>query len=227
MSRPDTVYNYTTFRPGPYVDGGCDGPEEGDYFGDFPVYELDGTMRRISELVDGVTVIETGSTTCPLYCAQIEPMREVAGRHPDVRFVMLYTREAHPGGRRGAHVDLDDKLAEARRVDASAGEWREVWVDSIDGALHTKLTGSPNSVTVLDGEARVKAWLHDSSAPAVDRVLEDVVGGLAVGDVSFSFRPPGPKAIAALFRGGPKAVWDFLLGLPTLVSYRFSGGANC
>ena len=227
MSTPDTVYNYTTFRPGPYVEGGCDGPELGEFLGDYTVYDLDGNERQVSEMVDGLTVIETGSTTCPLYCSQIEPMREVGARHPEVRFVVLYTREAHPGGRRGAHTDLDDKIAEARRIDVSAGEWREVWVDTIDGRLHTKLTGSPNSVIVLDRDARVKAWLHDSNASAVDEVLEKVLAGAEVGEVSSQFRPPGPRAVAALFRGGLQAVWDFLVGLPTLVSYRLSGGPNC
>jgi len=227
MSTPDTTYNYSTFRPGPYIEGSCDGPSPGDFLGDFAVFDVEARLWRVGDLVDGVTVIETGSTTCPLYCAQIEPMRRVSSRHGDVRFVMLYTREAHPGERRGPHLSTDDKLEEAARIADSAGEWREVWIDRLEGDLHQRLAGSPNSVTILDSEARVLAWLHDSDAGAVEQLLDGLSRGDVPSDVRSKFRPPSPRAIAALLRGGWKAVWDFALGFPSLAAYRLSGGPDC
>lgn len=227
MSTLDSTYNYTTFRPGHYLEGACDGPSPGEPLGDYVIHDLDGHASRLEDLTEGVTVIETGSTTCPLYCAQIEPMREVARRHPGVRFVMLYTREAHPGERRGRHESIEDKIGEASRADESAGEWREVWVDGLNGELHKRLSGSPNSMTVLDADAAVIAWHRDSDARATGELLERLASGSDISDVRPKFRPPPLRALRALFRGGWKGVWDFMRGLPAVASYRLSGGSPC
>lgn len=227
MSTPAATYNYSRFRPAPYIEGGCDGPGPGDNLGNQIVHDRSRKARPLRDLIDRVTVIETGSTTCPLYCAQIEPMKRLADRHADVDFVVLYTREAHPGERRGPHSSIDDKIKEASRVDETAGEWREVWVDGLDGDLHLRLSGSPNSVTILDSDASVIAWLHDSDARATGEILDQLAHGSAVSTVKPKFRPPSPSAIAALLRGGWKAVWDFAIGFPTLAKYRLAGGADC
>lgn len=99
MTTPGDAYNYDTFRPGPYVHGGCDGPTPGEPLAGMMVQRLDGSAVRLGEFVDGTTVIEAGSTTCPLYRGNVRRMRGVTTAHPEARFVVLYTREAHPGGR--------------------------------------------------------------------------------------------------------------------------------
>lgn len=155
-------------------------------------------------------------------------MRKVARNHPDVTFVVLYTREAHPGGRRGPHRDLEDKLTTAAELPEAAGEWRQIIVDDVDGPLHRRLAGAPNSVLVLDGQGEVSRWMHDADPAAVDAILDALDTGRFPDEVRASFRPPAPHvALRALLRGGPKAVWDFVLGLPTLLRYRISGGASC
>ncbi len=227
-STPDHTYNYDTFRPGPYVEGGCDGPEHGVRLGDVTVWRADGTPTSLTQFVDGVTVLEAGSTTCPLYRGNVRRMRRVARKHPGVAFVVLYTREAHPGGRRGPHRDLEDKLATAAELPQEAGEWRQVVVDDVDGPLHRRLAGAPNSVLFLDGQAEVIRWLHDADPAAVDAVLDALDNGRSPGQARASFQPPPPHiALRALLRGGPKAVWDFALGMPTLLRYRLTGGASC
>jgi hypothetical protein len=228
MTTPGDTYNYDTFRPAPYVEGGCDGPEPGEHLGDVAVWQVDGTPTSLSEAVDGVTVLEAGSTTCPLYRGNVRRMHAVSRRHPEVTFVVLYTREAHPGGRRGPHRDLEDKRATAAALPEEAGEWRHVLVDDLEGPLHQRLAGAPNSVLVLDGRARVIRWMHDADPTALDATLAALRDGRPPGDVRASFRPPPPHiAVRALLRGGPRAVWDFALGLPTLMRYRLSGGADC
>ena len=122
MSTPAHTYNYETFRLTPHIDGGCDGPISGQDLGDYRVYRHDGAPSSLSELVDGLTVIETGSTTCPLYASNVSPMRAVSEGHPGVRFLMLYTREAHPGGSRSAHTSLQDKVEAASGLPSAAGE---------------------------------------------------------------------------------------------------------
>lgn len=227
MTTPDTAYNYDTFKPGPYIDGACDGPEPGEPFGRHRVLTPASRALTLGELIDEVTVIETGSTTCPLYCANVSRMRAVAQHHEDVRFMVLYTREAHPGGRRGSHSSLEDKLHAAAGLREETGEWREVVVDDLDGPLHRLLAGSPNSVLILDADARVISWMNDTDPGAVDRVLAGVREGYAVSP-NVSFRPPAPHvAISALLRGGFKAVWEFVLALPALTRYRLAGGSHC
>jgi hypothetical protein len=228
MSTPSDTYNYDTFRPAPYVEGGCDGPGPGEYLGGARLWRPDDATTTLGAFVTGTTVLETGSTTCPLYRGNIRRMRRLARRHPDVRFAVLYTRGAHPGGRRGPHRGLDDKRATAAVLGDQAGEWREVLVDDLDGPLHRRLAGAPNSVVVLDGDARVIRWMHDTDPAAVDAVL----AGYAAGDPTVApraaFRPAPPHTtLRALLRGGASALWDFVRAMPTLLRYRLGGGADC
>lgn len=95
------AYNYDIFEPAPYVRSDCTGPTPGTSLAGIEVERLDGTATTLDALTDGVVVLATGSTTCPLYRRNIPKMRAVADRHPDATFVLLYTREAHPGARRG------------------------------------------------------------------------------------------------------------------------------
>lgn len=225
---PAEAYNYDTFRPGPYVEGRCDGPAVGEDLGSVPVWCLDKSATTLGQLAGGVTVLEVGSTTCPLYRGNVRRMRKVASRHPEVMFVVLYTREAHPGGRRGPHRDLEDKLNSAAELPQHAGEWRDIVVDRLDGVLHRKLAGAPNSVLVLDSRARVIHWMHDADPDALDVVLGAVGDQRALDEVHASFRPPPPHvALRALLRGGMKALWDFARGMPTLIRYRLRGTASC
>lgn len=225
---PAEAYNYDVFEPAPYIEGGCDGPGPGEALGDAPVWTLGGARLGLGELTDRVLVLETGSTTCPLYRGNIQRMARVADRHPDVAFVVLYTREAHPGERRGAHRDRDDKLEVARRLVDHAGEWRQVVVDDLDGMLHRRLEGAPNSVTILDRDGRVQCYLHDNDPSAVGQVLDDLSAGRSPRVPRTRFRPPNPRtAVAALLTGGRDALRDFLRGLPALLRWRISGGPSC
>lgn len=84
-STPNDAYNYDTFRPGPYVEGGCDGPEQGAQLGAMTVWLSDGTPTSLAQFLDGVTVLEAGSTTCPAVPRQRPPDAqggtEPPGRH--------------------------------------------------------------------------------------------------------------------------------------------------
>ncbi len=220
MSTPDEAYNYDTFRPAAYIQRSGSGPSSGTDLGDHIVHCADGTRTTLGELVDRPTVVETGSTTCPLYCANVSRMKDVASRHAEVDFLMLYTREAHPGGRQGPHTDLDQKLAAASTLPSAVGESRTVVVDELDGRLHRLLGAGPNSLVVLDERACIVTSMGDADPVALERVLT----GLAAGDLPDStprFRLPFPAvAVRALLRGGAGAVWDFMIGLPALARYR-------
>lgn len=225
---PADAYNYDIFEPGPYVSSDCDGPRAGEHLGDVSVQRLDGSRATLAALGDGLVVVETASTTCPLYRRNIEGMRRVAAAHPEATFVALYTREAHPGERRGAHRDMDDKRAVAASLAVAAGEWRRVLVDDLDGTLHRRLEGAPDSVTILDGDGTVRAYFHDGDPSAVGDALNRLRAGQDVEAIRARFRPPPPRiALRALLTGGWQAVRDFLRGLPSLAVYRLRGGQTC
>lgn len=228
-SGPADTYNYDMFAPAPYIDGGCDGPTPGTAFGDAVVWHVDGTATTLGALADGRTlVVELGSTTCPLYRGNVPRMRRVAERHPEVAWLLLYTREAHPGERRGAHASLADKCEAAAELPQEADEWRTVVVDDLDGTLHRRLGAAPNSAVVLDGQARIVAWLHDNDPRAVDVVLRDLRAGRAVSPPSPVFRPATPATtVRTLLRGGWRALADFVRAFPVLARYRLSGGPDC
>ncbi len=221
---PAQAYNYDAFEPGPYIATDCDGPPPGSNLGDVEVERLDGTTTTLAAVAGHTLVLETGSTTCPLYRGNVARMRRIAERHPDATFALLYTREAHPGERRGRHRDMDDKRAAAAGVAKAAAEWRTILIDDIDGTLHRRLEGAPNSVTVLDASGTVLAYFHDSDPRAVSRFLE----GRHAAPIRARFRPAPPVATArALLTGGWQAVRDFVRGLPALARYRITGGPAC
>lgn len=225
---PADAYNYDIFEPAPYVRSDCTGPTPGTSLAGIEVERLDGTTTTLDALTDGVVVLETGSTTCPLYRRNIPKMRAVADRHPQATFVLLYTREAHPGERRGAHVDMPDKRSVAASLPDAAGEWREILIDDLDGTLHRRLEGAPDSATILDGSGTVLAYIHDADPAAVAELLGQVRAGRGDLDARIRFRPPTPRvAFAALLTGGWQAVRDFARGLPALAAWRLRGGSTC
>ncbi|CAN5891762.1 hypothetical protein BH23ACT10_BH23ACT10_16490 [soil metagenome] len=224
---PANAYNYDIFEPAPYVQADCSGPTPGTTLGDAIVERLDGPPIRLAEVADGPLVVETGSTTCPLYRRNIPKMRAVADAHP-AAFAMLYTREAHPGERRGAHRDMADKRAAAATLPDAAGEWRQILVDDLDGTLHRRLEGAPDSITVLDHAGTVLSYHHDGDPRAVGAFLDSLEAGRPDPSIRARFVPPAPHvALPALLVGGWQAVRDFARGLPALALYRLRGGQHC
>ena len=59
-------------------------------------------------------VLETGSSTCSMYTKNIPDMKGIEEEFPDVKFLMIYVQEAHPGERLGAHKNWEGKPAEAK-----------------------------------------------------------------------------------------------------------------
>ena len=111
--RNDPSYNYGRFE---FEAHGVpdDRVEAGDHAPDGTVYELDGTARRLEELyTDRPLVLEFGSATCPIFTRKCNRMDALATRCDDVRFAVVYAREAHPGSNVDAHETFADKLERA------------------------------------------------------------------------------------------------------------------
>jgi cytochrome oxidase Cu insertion factor (SCO1/SenC/PrrC family) len=67
-------------------------PALGQFTSDFTLADLDGHLHRLTDLRGRPVVIEIGSYTCPIFCAQIPPMQALATQHADAAFLVIYTR---------------------------------------------------------------------------------------------------------------------------------------
>ncbi|MBT8003074.1 MAG: redoxin domain-containing protein, partial [Rhodospirillales bacterium] len=129
-------YNYRNFRTSNYDYMAFPGPKAGDDMLDFTLTSLDGKEIKLSNYKGKWVVIETASLTCPMYVKNVNPIKKVIQKFPDVEFLVVYVREAHPGSRVGPHETLDDKIALADRMKNETGEVRNMAVDNLDGEMH-------------------------------------------------------------------------------------------
>ena len=213
------TYNYAHFKNRYYDFASFEGPKSGEQMPDLALADLDGNPVALSDLWDRPLVIETGSTTCPMYAGRVEAMTTLAERHPETRFVVLYVREAHPGGRIGPHETIERKLELARGLRRTHDEERTILVDDVDGSAHRTLGLLPDMVYVLALGGKV-VFRGDWNDPDI---LAQVLNGTAPATelTREHFPPAKPKpasAIRVLLQGGIVAVWDFVISLPGLMS---------
>lgn len=171
---PDaTSYNYDTFAPEctNYRFFRDHAPATGSCTPDIAARTVAGQTVHLSDYAGQRVVLETGSVTCPAYDSGVARMNRLAERHPDVAFLVLYVREAHPGSRISCHVDRADKTARASSLSETRDEHRTVLVDDVEGTAHRALGALPNSVFVVDEDGRL-VWRCTWNRPElVDEVL--------------------------------------------------------
>lgn len=218
-SPADRAYNYGRFRSELYDFEAFDAPEIGEPFRDAPLWTLDGARVRLSDYLQGKPlVLETGSITCPMYAASAAPMQELAAGHPELDFVLMYVREAHPGERTEAHSDLDAKIAAARRSAGRHGDRRTTLVDDVDGTAHRLWGAMPNSVFVIAPDGTVLYRTMWNNAARLGPILDEIARGHAVTTDDLKPVPPfSLHATRTLLIGGRWAVWDFYAGLVGLI----------
>lgn len=186
---------------------------------DFTATRLDGTQVKLSDFRGKPVVLETGSASCPMYVSHVEPMNALALRYPDVEFLVLYVREAHPGQRISAHRDNAQKAAAARMVVDKEREGRTILVDDLAGSAHQLYGAMPNTVHVIgaDGVVAFRAMWNDP--PAVEAALRKVLVGQDAAAVKARFRPAGMATVVrVLRRAGSRAMFDFVIAFPKIAS---------
>jgi len=212
-------YNYRRFRLSHFQWDPMPGPRPGERVEEFSIRRLDGGELRLSQLAGRPLVIEAGSYTCPQFVANVERMGALQRRFPEVDFLVLYSREAHPGGRIGPHKSLDAKLELARRARQVQGDGRTYLVDELDGRLNLALGGMPNAVYVLDGTARVVYRSLFTWPPEVADVLAELAAGTARPRNGYGFVPAVRHLVPVFLRGGWRAVWDFAVAMPGTMQF--------
>ncbi len=210
-------YNYRHFDPEHYdVEFPLPGPSSGEPLPDATLRTLEGETVALSDYRGRWVVLETGSLTCPMYARGVDAADELRRKYPDVVFLMLYVREAHPGERVGAHETLPGKLECARRVREEYGEARPVVVDDLDGGLHRRLGGFPNMLYVVNPDGRVVYRGYWADIDRLRSVLENRDAAPSEEYVEPEMWNP-LQGLRVLMKGGWRAIWDLLLAIPSLV----------
>ena len=214
-----TNYNYDRFRPVFYDLAAFDGPAVGQPMPELRLWTVEGETRLLSEYAGRTVVLETGSVTCPMYAKGVQAMNQLADQHPDVIFITLYVREAHPGERIGPHSTEAVKRQQAGTVADRLGDGRLVLVDDLNGTAHRALGLLPNMVYVIDPEQRVRFRGDWTEPGAVEAVLSGTATTNDLNREHFPPAKPSPRtAITTLLNGGWAAVYDFVVGFPALMA---------
>lgn len=209
-------YNYQRFKTSNYEYEKFPGPRAGDSMLDFPMTSLAGVSVNLADYKGKWVVLETGSLTCPMYVKNIDPFRKLQARYPDVVFLVVYVREAHPGSRTGSHKSMEEKIARARQTRADYGDERETLVDDLAGAMHRAYGSFPNMAYVIDPGGRVVYRCDWAFAHLVEGVLENRPDLNPAERKKIVTAPPWVM-IPVCLKGGWDALWDLVIALPGIL----------
>ena len=214
-------YNYDAFNfsleEGAYPAWLRTAPALGQLAPDFTLSDLEGHRHRLTDLRGRPVVIEFGSYTCPIFCAQIPPMRALSTRHPDAAFLVIYTREAHPGEKTPSHANSAAKELAARRLAAEEHLGRTLLIDDLDGSTHRAYGQAWDSVFVLDDVGRVvlrRAWNNPQHVDATLKALAAGESPTPIESVDMAAFIEHGGTGHGLLRGGPQALLDFYRSAP-------------
>ncbi|MCH8112156.1 MAG: redoxin domain-containing protein [Proteobacteria bacterium] len=211
-------YNYERFEAGHYDLGNFRGPAVGTKATDFAATTLDGQAVQLSAYFGRSIVLEMGSVTCPIYQSRRGGMESLARAYPDVQFLVLYVREAHPGQKVTQHQTDADKRARAQGLKDDFGESRTILVDDLAGTAHKIYGEFPNSVFVIDKDGAIVFRSDWNDTAAVRKVLRRLAAGKPVGRVISLFKPANPLAAKRTFAyAGKGSGKDFFASLPSLM----------
>ena len=213
-----TNYNYQHFNPKDYDFSNFKGPKAGERFVDFQATTLSGKTVLLSDYLDKPIVLETGSITCPMYANTTNSMNHLQEQYPNIHFLLLYIREAHPGRSTKAISSLDEKIDNARSTHKLYHEKREILVDNVDGHAHKIYGSMPNMTYVIAKSGIVKFRANWSNISMLKEVLLTIDDESIEEKAYFDVTKPSPfTAVRTLLIGGVGALIEFLLGLPQLM----------
>lgn len=214
------TYGYRRFTPEEYDFTVDEGLQAGDTYKDAELKTLDGEAVHLSEyLRDRPLVLETGSMTCPMYAQSVAPMMKIIEKYPELDYVLMYVREAHPGELQPQHRNEAEKIDAAKRTKRLYREGRAILVDDVNGSAHRYYGTMPNSIFVIVPSGKIFFRSIWNNTDEMDAILRSVANGDAVQSRELKAVPPFSfRAIRTLSMGGIVAVWDFVRGLHRLVA---------
>ncbi len=214
-------YNYEKFDSTEYDFSGSKGLQIGDTVPDLTSFSSNGDIVPLLKKTDAITVLETGSITCPLYSGNIDPMNKLAKDYPEIDFKILYIREAHPGKKIPSHKNIQEKIKLAHTVRTYLPENREIIIDDINGTVHKVLGLLPNTVLVIGQDRKILYRIDWNHVPTLSKVLKNIEEGRAINNIIPKFKPSSiPMTLSVLLRAGSDALFDFLKYLPHMIWQR-------
>lgn len=215
VARGET-YNYARFRMSNYELGHFPGPRAGEAADlDYTFTDLDGREVRLADFRGRWLVLESGSLTCPMYVKNVPRFADLAAKFPDVEWLVIYVREAHPGSKIAPSHELASKIDHARRTREEYRETRRILVDSPDGKWHHDWGLLPNMVYVIDPQGRVIYRADWSFARNVERVLNNR-SGIDSREHLMIWGAPPHITIGVTLKAGWDAVYDIVIEIPRL-----------
>lgn len=218
-------YRFDTFRTSLLIDDMWfrrTDPGPGDSIPDFEIPTLGGGTFASHDLGPSPVLMIFGSRTCPVTESAVPRLEALHAEFGDrVRFVLVNTREAHPGDAIPQPKTPEQKRAHAEALRYHHGIAYEVAVDDIDGSLHRHFTPKPNSAYLLrpDGTIAFRAhWANDDAA--LRRAITDLLAGTALRGRSRAIIRPLMRAVGHLpgivHAGGTKIERDVWRAAPPL-----------
>jgi len=151
---PKSPYNYESFKSVSFPFDIVQTGKPGSQLSDETIFNLKGEKVKLSSLLNNPLVIEFGSNTCPVYESNGPSMDDLFLKYKDkVNIIVLYVREAHPGSKSPAIKTFQQKLNRSNELQKKLK--RPVYVDSLYGTIHNKLSNFPNSVFLLDTDGTI------------------------------------------------------------------------
>ena len=214
------IYRRPRFKVKQYDFGVFVGPGAGDPAIDFTVTDYDGNECRLSDFRGKWVVLETGSATCSMYTKNIPGMKQLRAEFPNVVFLLIYVREAHPGERLHQHRDFEEKRAAAKLLPGRYGEDRPILIDTLDGDMHRAYGMMPNVVYVINPDGIVHYRCNWATVDGVREALSDRehLHTLENADMTKLNASRGLwTAVRTMWTGGIVALWDFVVATPALI----------
>lgn len=210
-----TTYNYKRYKMSEYELGAFPGRKAGEIADNFTVHDQDGNEVSLEQFRGKWLVLETGSITCSMYVKNIPGMKKLEAKYPDVEFLLIYVREAHPGARLGPHENDAQKIEMAEKLREFYNEPRKILVDDVNGTMHKAYGELPNMVYIINPEGQV-IYRSDWAFPKrIDKVLANRDKIHTNEHVQIITAAPWIM-IPVVLRGGWDALWDLAIALPMI-----------
>jgi hypothetical protein len=211
-------YNYHTFKYKYYDFNKFSEdpvPNIGDTAIDITLYNLEGRPVQLTDYKGKIIVLESSSITCPMYIQNINAMQNIMNNFPQVIFILLYVREAHPGGKIFAHDSMETKIKRAKKMLNEEEENRILLIDDLDGTAHQIYGSLPNSIFIIDQNFKIVYKADWARPKAVRKVLQQLIDNIQFESMyrpKPSLRPPTPRTMYRVFkRAGWKSFVDFVI----------------
>jgi peroxiredoxin len=178
-------YNYTHFTIKPYnrwykeflkhLPLGSKAP-------DFKCLDTDGRKVTLAQFRGRkFVVLEFGCMTCApavtqsaTYNNSLSRMAAKFASH-GVEFLMVYTRETHPGENIKSHKKFEEKVEHAKLFKELERLQLRLLVDSLEGKIHRKYGMLPNMVYVINKEGRIVYKASWTDSKEIESVLENLL----------------------------------------------------